>query len=178
MLINYLFLILCLFSSCSFPDSSRQEMVEDRFGKERDRAIYSALKKFIKDMEVKGYRAAGIGEGIDHSTRKQNYLGVTFDIESLPDVDFARRVEVETLQALQKHINEEEGIKDYVAEYPYPVKFMRIAFISRNPHQGLCSVANCLEEIYYDQNDPDKPIGPSIEIHSESYEEAVRILEQ
>ena len=31
-------------------------------------------------MEAKGYRVAGIGEGIDHSTGKQNYIGVTLDI--------------------------------------------------------------------------------------------------
>ena len=36
-------------------------------------------------MRAKGYRTAGIGEGIDHSAGKQNYIGVTFDVDSLPD---------------------------------------------------------------------------------------------
>lgn len=182
MLINCLVTILCLLTGCSFPEPSRQETAEERFDRERNKVVHGALKKFIKSMEAKGYRAAGIGEGLDHSgdseKEKQNYLGVTFDIECLPSIDFARKVEVEALQEFQKYINEEEGIQDYVAEYPYPVKFIRIAFISRNPHIGLCSVANCKEEIYYDKNDPEKEIGPSIEIHSESYKDAVRVLEQ
>ena len=178
MLVNCLFSILFLFTGCSIPEPAKQKSGEDPFGKERDQVIYRALNKFIKTMEAKGYRAAGIGEGIDHSTRKQKYLGVTFDIECLPDVDFARRIEVEALQTFQKYINEEEGIQDYVAEYPYPIKFIEIAFVSRHRELGLFSVANCCEEVYYRQDEPNKPLGPSIEIHSESYEDAVRILNQ
>lgn len=182
MLISYLFSILCLFVSCSFPEPSKKETAEERFDRERIKVVHRALKKFIKSMEGKGYRAAGIGGGLDHSgdreKERQNYLGVTFDIECLPSIDFARQVEVEALQAFQKYINEEERIQDYVAEYPYPIKFIHVAFISRDREQGLFSVANCRDEIYYHQDELDKPLGPSIEIHSESYEEAVRILEQ
>jgi hypothetical protein len=178
MIINYLCLISCLFASCSFSEPSKKETAEDHFGKERDRAIYRALKKFCKSMETKGYRASGIGEGIDHSTRKQNYLGVTFDIKCLPSIDFARKIEVEALQEFQKYINEEEGIQDYVAEYPYPIKFIEITFINKQSPQGLFSVANCENELIYRQDDPCQTIGPSIIIHRETYEEAVRILEQ
>lgn len=178
MLANCLFLSLCLFASCSFPEPSKKLTVEEIFKKERDKRVYSALRKFKHSMDAKGYRAAGIGEGIDHSTGKQNYLGVTFDIESLSDVDFARKIEVEALQEFLCYINSEEGIQDYVAEYPYPLKFVHVAFISRHREKGLFSVANCREEIYYNQDQPEKPTGPSIEIHSESYQEAVQILEQ
>ncbi len=175
MLTNYLFLILCLFNSCSFPEPSKKLTSAEIFKKERDKRVYSSLRKFKRSMEAKGYWAAGIGEGIDHSTEKQNYLGVTFDIENLPDVDFARKVEIEAVQEFLCYINAEEGIQDYVAEYPYPLKFLRISFISRHPEKGLFSVANFQDEIYYNQ---DNPIGPLIEIHSESYEDAVRILER
>ncbi len=182
MAINFFLLSICLFASCSFPEPSRQETTEDRFDGERNKIVHRATRKFIKSMEAKGYRAVGIGEGLDHShdreKEKQNYLGVTFDIDNLPDVDFARRVEVAALQEFQKYINEEEGIQDYVAEYPYPIKFIRVAFISRHRDQGLFSVANCCEEIYYNKDEPDKPLGPSIEIHSETYEEAVQILKK
>jgi hypothetical protein len=182
MLIKIIYLIFCLFTSCSFPEPMRQETAEEQFDRERRKVVHSALKKFIKSMKAKGYRAAGIGEGLDHSgdreKEKQNYLGVTFDIEHLPNVEFARKVEVNALQEFQKYINEEEGIQDYIAEYPYPIKFIHVAFISRHREQGLFSVANCYEEIYYHQDDPHKPLGPSTEIHSESYEDAVGILEQ
>ncbi|MBS0623526.1 MAG: hypothetical protein JSS62_02780 [Verrucomicrobia bacterium] len=155
---------------------------EEYFDKERRIVVHRALKKFIKSMEEKGYYAAGIGEGLDHSQNrekeKQNYLGVTFDLENLPDIDFARKIEVEALQEFLCYINSEEGIQDYVAEYPYPLKFVHVAFVNRNREKGLFSVANCCEEIYYHQDEPGKPLGPSIEIHSESYEEAVRILSQ
>lgn len=181
MLINFLVLIFCLFTSCSFPEPSRKETADERFDRERDEVVYRALNKFIKSMQAKGYRAAGIGEGLDHSgdreKEKQNYLGVTFDIECLPSVDFARKIEVKALQEFQQYINKEEGIQDYVAEYPYPIKFIHVAFISRHRERGLFSVANCRDEIYYHQDEPDKPLGPSTEIHSESYEEAVRIAE-
>jgi hypothetical protein len=53
----------------------------------------------------------GLGEGLDHShgreKERQNYLGVTFDIESLPNVDFARKIEVEAIQEFLCYINAE-----------------------------------------------------------------------
>ena len=177
---NFLFLILCLFAGCSFPEPSKKLTAEEIFKKERDKRIYSALRKFKCAMNAKGYLAAGIGEGIDHNTGRQNYLGVTFDIESLPDVEFARKIEVEALQEFLCYINSEEGIQDYVAEYPYPVKFLDVAFISRKRDAGLCIVSsNSRAEIYYLKDEPGKPLqGPPIEVHRESYEDAVRILEQ
>ena len=68
MLIKYLFLLLLI--SCSFSENYKKET----FAQKRDKRIYAALKKFKYAMEAKGYRAAGIGEGLDHSTEKQNYL--------------------------------------------------------------------------------------------------------
>ena len=181
MLVNCSILFLILFTGCSFPQPSKKLNAEECFDRERRKVVHRALKKFIKSMEAKGYHAAGIGEGLDHShgreKERQNYLGVTFDIERLPDVDFARKIEVEALQEFLNYINSEEGIQDYVAEYPYPLKFIHVAFVSRHRSEGLFSVANFREEIYYDQDEPDKPMGPSIEIHSESYQDAVRILE-
>lgn len=184
MLAKYLFLILCFFTSCSFPELSKKLTAEECFDRERKKVVHRALKKFIKSMEAKGYRAAGIGEGLDHShgreKERQNYLGVTFDIESLPDVDFARKIEVEALQEFLNYINSEEGIEEYVAEYPYPVKFLDIAFISRKRDAGLCIVSsNSRAEIYYLKDEPGKPLqGPPIEVHRESYQDAVRILAQ
>src|SRR5271156_6672100 len=130
MYVNYLFLFLFLFTSCSFPEPPKKLTAEECFDRERNKVVHRALKKFLQSMEAKGYRAAGIGEGLDHShdreKEKQNYLAVTFDIERLPNIEFARKVEIEALQELQKYINSEEGIQDYVAEYPYPVKFLNI----------------------------------------------------
>ena len=184
MFVNCLFIVLCLFASCSFPKPSRKETAEDQFDRERRKVVHGALKKFIKSMEAKGYRAAGIGEGLDHTgdreKEKQKYLGVTFDIKCLPSIDFARKIEVEALQEFQKYINEEEGIQDYVAEYPYPIKFLKVTFISKIRDQDLCMVTNnSRDEIYYLKDEPGKPLaGPPIEVHRESYEDAVRILEQ
>ena len=176
---NYLFLILCLFSGCSLPEPSKKLTEEEIFKKERDRRIYSALRKFKHAMEAKGYRAAGLGEGIDHATGKQNYLAVTFDIERVPNIEFARKVEIEALQELQRYINSEEGIQDYVAEYPYPVKFLDIAFISKLRDIDLCMVSNFEEEIYYYKDEPGKPLqGPLIEVYRESYQDAIQILER
>jgi hypothetical protein len=172
------FLIIFLFASFSFPESSKKLTAEEIFKKERDKKIYSALRKFKYSMDAKGYRAAGIGEGVDHSTGKQNYLEVTFDIDGLPDIEFARKVEIEALQEFQRCINSEEGIQDYVAEYPYPVKFLNIAFISKLHDFDLSMVSNFEEEIYYYKDEPGKPLqGPLIEVHRESYEDAVRILQ-
>ena len=174
MIIKYLFLFLPLsiLYSCTEPSP------EMHFRRERDKRIHHILRDFKGAMRTKGFHAAGIGEGVDHNTGKQNYLKVVFDIEKLPDIDFARKIEVETLQEFLHYINLEEGIQDYVAEYPFPLKFVRIVFISQRPGEGLFSVANFEEELYYDKDDPDKPIGPSIEVHQESYEDAVRILAQ
>ncbi len=170
MKIKSLLLLLLLLSSCASPSQ------EDRFDQERRKVVHQALRHFIKAMETKGFRAGGISEGLDHSNWKQNYLGVTFEMEHIPDVDFARKIEVEAIQEFLHYINSEEGIEDYVAEYPYPLKFIRIAFISLNSEEGLFSVANFREEIYYDKDNPEKPIGPTIEVHRESYDDAVRIL--
>lgn len=127
-------------------------------------------------MQEKGLHAAGIGEGLEHSTGKQNFLKVVFNVDSLPDVEFARKLEVETLQAFLACINAQEGIQDYVAEYPFPLKFMQIGFISIHHEEGLFSVSNSENELIYRKDNPNQPIGPSIEVHSETYEEAVRIL--
>lgn len=88
------------------------------------------------------------------------------------------KIEVETLQGFLSYINKESGIQDYVAEYPFPLKFIRIAFISQYPDEGLFSVANFRDEIYYTQDEPGKHMGPLVEIHNESYEDAVRVLAQ
>ena len=183
MLANYLFLILCLFTSCSFPEPSKKLTAEEYFDRERKKVVHRALKKFIKSMEAKGYHAAGIGEGLDHShgreKERQNYLAVTFDIERLPNIEFARKVEIEALQELQRYINSEEGIQEYIAEYPYPVKFLNIAFISKLRDIDLCMVSNFEEEIYYYKDEPGKPLqGPLIEVHRESYQDAIQILER
>jgi len=82
-------LFLALLTSCSLLENFKKKTPEEVFRKERDGRIYSAVKKFKKAMEVKGYRATGLGEGIDHSIGKQNYIGMTFDIEQLPDIGFA-----------------------------------------------------------------------------------------
>ena len=170
----FFLLLLTIAFSCTQPSH------EILFKRERDKRVHSALRNFKAVMEIKGYRTAGVGEGIDHSTGKQNYLGITFDIEKLPNIDFARKVEIEALQEFLIYINKEEGIQDYVAEYPYPLKFVHIAFISRNRESGLFSVANSSrEEIYYLEDDPKMPFGgPLKEVHRESYAEAVRILVQ
>ena len=144
-----LFLLFLLFlSSCVSPSQ------EDRFEQERRKVIHQALRHFIKAMEAKGFHAGGIGEGLDHSNWKQNYLGVTFEMEHIPDVDFARKIEVETIQEFLHYINSEEGIEDYVAEYPYPLKFIRIAFISLNSEEGLFSVSNYESELIYRKDNP------------------------
>ena len=88
MLAKYIFAFLFLFefTSCSFPEPSTKHLTaEERFDKERCIVVHRALKKFIKNMREKGYYAAGIGEGLDHShgreQEKQNYLEVTFNAE-------------------------------------------------------------------------------------------------
>jgi hypothetical protein len=170
--IRSLVILFPFFVACSCEKPS----AEDRFDAERRKVVHHALKNFIKHMEIKGFCAAGIGEGLDHSNGKQNYIGVTFEIEILPDIDFARRIEVEAIQEFLNCINVEEGIQNYVAEYPYPLKFTYIAFIGREREKGLFSVANFRDEIYYNQDPPENPLGPSVEIHQESYEDGLRIL--
>ena len=86
---------------------------------------------------------------------------------------------MEALQEFLNYINSEEGIQEYVAAYPYPVKFLKVTFISKMRDVNLCNVSNFEEEIYYYKDEPGKPLqGPLIEVHRESYEDAIRILEQ
>ena len=172
MAIKYLVLFLLLFSTLYASTE------ETDFSKERRRVIHLVLRKFKQAMQAKGLNAAGIGEGIDHNNDKQNYLKVVFDIDKLPDVDFARRLEVETLQEFLHYINSQEDVQDYLAEYPFPLKFIHIGFISRHPEEGLFSVSNNREKLRYTKNNPANPLGPLIEVHEESYGDAVRILAQ
>jgi hypothetical protein len=174
MLIKYLILLLSLFFTVSFTKPSQETLFEQ----ERDKRVYGALRKFTLAMETKGFHLAGMGEGLDHSTEKQNYIAVTFTIEKLPNIDFARKLEVETLREFLCCINSEEGIQDYVAEYPYPLKLTCITFISQHPEEGLFSVSNFQEKLLYDQDDPKTPAELLTAIHIESYTDAVRILSQ
>lgn len=173
MVIKYLLLFSLL---SSYP--LHASIAGEDFDETRHQITQLVLKKFKNAMQAKGLNAAGIGEGIDHINGKQNCLEVIFDIDQLPDVDFARRLEVETLQEFLRCINSQEGIQDYLAEYPFPLKFINIAFLSRHPEEGLFSVWNFRETLIYNKNDPNKPMGPSIEVHRESYGEAVSALDQ
>ncbi len=168
---NFIFFLLFIIaSSCSIKKT------EDKFAKERDRLVYSALGKFIKSMTAEGYCAAGVGEGIDHKTGKQNCLEVTFDVENLPDIETARKMEVEALQRFLQYVNSEVGIENYVAEYPYTLKGLGVALINKHRDKGLFLVSNFRDKIIYYQDEIDKPMGPSKEIHSETFEEATQIL--
>jgi hypothetical protein len=168
---RYLFLFVLFLYSCS----SLSE--EDRFDKERSKVTHAALRNFKNAMQEKGFHAVGIGEGLDHSTGKQNHLSVIFDIDFLPDVDCARRLEVETLQDFLRFINSQEGIQNYVAEYPFPLKFVEISFVSKDRRNGVSSVWNCGNELIYDKKDPNNPISLPQDVHRESYEEAEKILD-
>lgn len=149
---------------------------KDPFDDERMRVTHSALRKFSKAMALKGYEAVGIGEGIDHETGKQNYLKVVFNVEALPNIDYARRIEVQSLQDFLYFINSEDGIQKYLVEYPFKIKFIKVSFISKDLQNGLSSVSNFENEIRYRKYKLDESIGPSDVVHEETFEEALKIL--
>lgn len=174
MRINYFFVIFNVLITCSCVNSSTQTS----FVRERDKKIGKVLKNFQSSMAKKGYYLGGLGEGIDHDTKQQKYLSFTFTIEQLPDIDFARKVELETIQEFLTSINSEEGIQDYLVEYPFTINYISIAFISTNPQEGIFIAANFEHELYYTKKICLNPYTPSKEIHRETYEEAIHILEE
>ncbi len=168
MKIRYIVLIL-FFSACS-------KHPESHFDKNRRKITHKVMKEFIIEMKAKGFEAAGIGEGIDHNTNKQNYLSVTFDVDSLPNVEYARKLEVEALSLFLKYINEKNCIEEYLVEYPFSNKFVRVAFISCHSENGLFSVSNFEDEITYYAKNPENMLSPSYEVHTESFQDAESIL--
>jgi hypothetical protein len=167
MLDKLLILILFLSSCASSP--------KEQFSRERTKITHRVVREFVLEMKKSGLDACGISEGLEINN-KQNLLGVIFEVNHLPDIEFARCMLVNTLHAFLDRLNREEGIDKYLTEYPFPMRYADIGIISRNSNSGLLSVSNIGDWLYYRKKDPNDPNGPLITVHKETYEEAVKIV--
>ena|ERR1700722_19011741 len=165
MSINFIFPLVLFICSCSPYKISEGEILTNK-----------VMCDFSKKMKLKNLQPAGIGGGIDHETGKHNKLKIVFDIEKLPDINYARKIIVETIDEFLHEINNRVEVRDLLSRYPFTLKNIEIAIINVRDREGLKCVYNQGNELNYYKSNPDPNNLQSMDVHSETYEEAVRIL--
>ncbi len=144
---------------------------------ERSKATFDLVNSFEKKMREKRLRFAGISEEVNHDTKKQKLLGVSFYVETLPDVATARKLMIDTINELISRINSNDTYKAYMDIFPFTIENVEITIFSENKKGGLSWATNFTNEIsYYDNHvtNPTPTYGP-LKVHSETYEEALKI---
>ena len=161
-------LVLCFLYGCSDPRSER-EKVRDRI-----------LVQFSKQMQKKGLYAAGLGGGCSIS-KKINLMDVTFDYYNVMNIESARRLIVESANALLTLINSDTSNEVYFEEFPARVDILLISIIGQIPDSKrdyIGSVSVIKGKVYYCTDDPTGKVMPFLDVHKETFEEAKSLLSQ
>ncbi len=120
----------------------------------------------------------GITEGVNHDTGKYNLLGVSFKVDDLCDINTSRKMIVTTINDFLLTLNSSSGFEQFFDKYPFPSGSLRISVISKNKSSEINSVTVFNDEITY-YHDCDDLVGPNFEyrkIHTETFDQAVKIL--
>jgi len=154
-----------MLSSCSSFAISDGEM-----------CINKTMARFAKKMQSEGINPSGIGGGIDHTNGKHNNLELVFMTSNIPDIESARKLIIKTIDKFLMEVNSNEEIRPFLVEHPFTIKHISIGILSESKRSGLSCVSNYKNELTYRQDNPDLNNLQSMDVHSETYEEAVRIL--
>lgn len=144
----------------------------------RSEKLSHIVNKYRETMNDSNMQLIGIGEGINHDSKKYNSIGVTFSISDLSNVEKARFLIVKAIDNLLFTINSSEEFKDYIDRYPFPIECIDVSIINSNEQEELFSVSNFRNRIDYDVRNPDRSIRMPTIGHSETFAEACAMLEK
>lgn len=169
-LVSFLLSLFLLFFSLVFSEK-----------KSSDYIIYAdeIEKKFIQEMKEK-YDCVCIGSGGSMPQLVES-INVVFALTHRATIEEARTLEVSAIERLVEMLNEDERIRPYLAEFPFPAHRVEIAFSFYAPYGGpfmdgsLTRISQIRGKISYRTRHAMK--GDYSCLLEESYEEAKKIVE-
>lgn len=166
----FIILLTCFGCSAVFP---KREKLSSR-----ERVVARIYKEFGSYMRDQGFVLIGTSSGINHATKKQNFMGMDFHTSERLSVVEARKLIVKYENEFIKKINEDQEILPYLDIVPYDHKHTSL-FISGNTvfsEEGCISSVSAYEgKVTYMAIDP---LGnpKRIVLLRETFEEAECIL--
>jgi hypothetical protein len=165
----YLFYSLFLiFSSCQ----ERSEKLD---------AAYAAMASYSKPLKKeKSWHLRAIGGSFYADVFKLD-IGYSIYCQKYT-VSEVRRMIVEGIEGLLTHTNKDERVRPYISNYPLTSQDINFSLLFLDEkrhfiHDGFITSASFLgKNIYYRTKKTDEPFEHFEEVHQETYEEALRIV--
>ncbi len=143
-----------------------------------------ALRQFTMEYEkslrpLYWFQRMGYGGALMHDIAE---VSLTYAVLVDHDVASAREVAMDCIELFTTMINADEKVQPYLHERPFPPERFRLTLSIRNPDcsrymgKGVSSVVFVHGKFGYFQYDPTTDYSTCL--HSETYEEAKRIIDQ
>ncbi len=169
----FFLLVLTLLYSCYNSPSKSYQLTD--YEKMADKITAQTAIKIEKET---GLRLCGVGGGAINHIRK---LNMSFDYCKEISFEEGRRLLVYCVNEYLSAINSNEEIRSHLIHYPFTPKDLEIKiFIRRPDHREvafgkLAVVSEVSGKVKYKISQPDPVVLE--QIHEETYEEAVKVLE-
>lgn len=144
-----------------------------------DEIIHSFEKECVKEFKSFKLRSIGSGGGFAHDVEE---VSVMFFSYVPATIEEARALEVTLTEKLLKKINENEKIRPYLREYPFPSSRARVSvsFHKRNGDYytdgSVAYIFQARDNLFYYTADP-KTKDQTV-LFKEPYEDAVKLVHQ
>jgi hypothetical protein len=145
---------------------------EDRGTTEMNKALDSVVRIFEKKMEGKfGLTCCMSGASMPEDIQS---IDIGFESKKIATLEEARKVAVFFMEQFLSIINEDEKVRPYLREYPFPRKrvFMTFSFRQGDNSEGRLHLYLVKDQIAY--RSCKEPLEKGVEILRESYEEALQ----
>ena len=165
--------VLILFSLFfSVACSSKFEMSES------ERISNLTIFEFAQSVADKGLYPMGIGGGLNHATGKHKKFSITFGTEQkIEDLERARLLLVETIDAFIDFINSKDEIREYLDVFPVTIENVDVGIVRIDAQpQDIVSMSNCRDYLFYRAKNKDPEVIAWDNIHRETFEEAKAAL--
>lgn len=169
-------MLYIFFSACLFGCSDTRD--------DCDRISDRILSQLAKQMRKHNLYAIGSGGGCTLDN-KINLISMVFKYDNILCINFARRLIVESTDALLQLVNSNPDNKEYFEIFPISDAEIYISIIGalpldNNPDDisGVKIVKGRIRYTIDNFNPPPKKDGPLLTVHSETFEEAKKILHE
>jgi hypothetical protein len=167
-------LCLCLCAGCNVncPEKTSQSS-------QKEAAINDLFKKSVREILL-NYKLVPFGNGAQ-AMHEVKMLSLSFKCYRPLSEDKARRMVVKAAEMFRSMINEDESIRPFLYEHPFPINRIGLEIYIYNSDGSKVPTGDLtiayLEDgkVRFDIRDP--TTGRLVTIHKEPYEEAVAKLE-
>ncbi len=164
---KFLIVILLLITSCKSNSEKNY-----RNQPEYVRLAYEIMQNTANELQnAKKLKLVGFGGGMMYEIENLHLSFLSFDNQKLFQ---ARDLIVFSIRLFLKNINTNEKIRPYLKSYPFTSKNISIFINIQNADTSINGVALTANKIVYDVPGKEKTFE---QIHEETYEEALKIVE-